>query len=442
MKVDLLQWLCCPGCKNDLALTVSSGDATTVTEGTVACTACGASYPIVRGVPRFVRHDGYVGTFSYEWTKWSRVQFDPANGRRESEDTFTEKTGFTPDDLRGKLVLDVGCGAGRFLEIASRWGARTIGIDFSFAVEASQANLGQRPNVDVIQADVFHLPFRDEIFDAIFSIGVLHHTRDTREAFLALPRHLKNGGEIAVWLYYYTDQLYNRATDFWRRVVGKWPNGAIYAWSWLLCALFSGLYRQPFMSRRPWGHLRRVLPVNTHPDWHWRVLDTFDWYSPVYQDKDCSPERVVGWCREGGLRGVRILSFPTSIRACKDVAGKLPLVKELPDLRHKRLVVFGAGAAGQLAFDELRKIGIGHQVVAVCDNNPAKAGSSFAGHTVRAFADVPRDSYDHIVIASQFGLPAIAAQLSASGLVDKRDFFSLGFVENLTPLLRLVHSQA
>lgn len=441
MKRDLLQWICCPACRNDFALTVSSGDATVVAEGTLTCTACEASYPILRGVPRFVGNDGYVGTFSYEWNKWSRVQFDPANGGRESEDTFTEKTGFTPDDLRGKLVLDVGCGAGRFLEIASRWGARTIGVDFSFAVEASQANLGDRPNVDVIQADVFHLPFRDAIFDRIFSIGVLHHTRDTREAFLSLPRHLKNGGEIAVWLYYYTDQLYNRATDFWRRIVGRWPNSVIYAWSWLLCALFSGLYRRPFMSRRPWGHLRRVLPVNTHPEWHWRVLDTFDWYSPAYQDKDCSPERVVGWCREGGLRGVEILSFPTSIRAQKDVEGRLPLLKALPDLRNKRLVVFGAGAAGQLAFDELRKIGVEGQVVAVCDNDAAKTGSTFAGHTISAFTDLPRESYDHIVIASQFGLPAISAQLSKAGLVNKRDFFSLGFVENLTPLLRLAQSE-
>jgi SAM-dependent methyltransferase/uncharacterized protein YbaR (Trm112 family) len=442
VKSDLLQWICCPGCKSDLALTVTDGNATSVTEGTLACTGCAETYPIVRGVPRFVKHDGYVGTFSYEWQKWGRVQFDPANGRKESEETFTEKTGFVEQDLRGKLVLDVGCGAGRFLEIASRWGARSIGIDYSFAVESSQKNLGERPNVDVIQADVFNLPFRKEVFDVIFSIGVLHHTRDTREAFLSLPQFLKNGGEIAVWLYYYTDQLYNQASDFWRRVVRGWPNGAIYGLCWVLCFLFSGLYSKPFMSRRPWGHLRRVLPINTHPDWHWRVLDTFDWWSPVYQDKDCSPERVVGWCREGQLRGVEILSFPTSIRATKNVAGNLPLVKELPDLTNKRLVVFGAGAAGQLAFDELRKIGVDQQVVAVFDNDIAKAGMMFQGHRVQRFSEVPREQYDHIVIASQFGLPAISRQLSESGLVDKQDFFSLGFVENLTPLLRLVRSEA
>lgn len=438
MKTDLLQWLCCPRCRRELIMAVTTGDTATVTEGTLTCTGCDTAYPIVRGVPRFVGGDGYVGTFSYEWNKWSRVQFDPANGRRESEETFTEKTGFTPDDLRGKLVLDVGCGAGRFLEVASSWGARAIGIDFSFAVEASQANLGERPNVDVIQADVFHLPFRDAVFDAIFSLGVLHHTRDTREAFLSLPRHLKEGGEIAVWLYYYTDQLYNRATDFWRRLLRPLPNAAIYAWSWLVCVLFSELYRLPFMGRQPWYNLRRVLPVNTHPDWHWRVLDTFDWYSPVFQDKDCSPERVVSWCREGGLRGVEILDFPTSIRAVRDVAGRRPLVTSLPEFRGKRLLVFGAGAAGRQAFERLRLLDMATQVVAVCDNDPAKAGTTFEGVPVRAFADVPRDAYDHVIIASAPGLPAISTQLRDAGLVERRDFFSLGFIENWGPLLRLV----
>lgn len=422
VKRDLLSWICCPQCKDDLVLAIESGDDTTVTEGHLSCPRCERRFPIVRGVPRFVGHDGYVGSFSYEWNKWSRVQLDPASGGSESEDTFTEKTGFTAADLKGKLVLDVGCGAGRFLEVVSRWGARAIGIDFSFAVEASQVNLGQRPNVDIIQADVFELPFRNEIFDVIFSIGVLHHTRDTREAFLALPRHVKEGGQIAVWLYYYTDQLYNRATDFWRRMLRGWPAGLVYAWSWLLCVLFSGLYRRPFMSRTPWLNLRRVLPVNTHPEWHWRVLDTFDWYSPAFQDKDCSPARVIGWCREGGLRDVELLNFPTSIRASKDTSGTLPLVKGAPDIRRKRLVVFGAGAAGAKALDWLGEAGLGERVVGICDNDPAKSGLDLRGHTVGAFESLPRDSYDLVIVASLYGLHAISAQLRKSGLVENRDF--------------------
>lgn len=437
MKTDLLEILCCPHCQHELTLLDATDSIDVVLEGTLGCTACPARFPIVRGIPRFVSHDGYVGSFSYEWNKWNRVQVDSANGSRVSEDAFAHKTGFTPAELRGKWVLDVGCGAGRFLDIASRWGARAVGIDFSFAVEAAQNNVGGRDNVDVIQADVFHLPFRTEVFDAILSLGVLHHTRDTREAFLSLPKHLKEGGSIAVWLYYYTDRLYNRATDFWRRLLRPLPNRAVYAWSSLICRVCYPLYRQAFMARYPFSILPRLLPVNLHEDWHWRVLDTFDWYSPVYQDKDCSPTRVVEWCREGGLREAELLDFPTSVRAVKDSRGERPLFKALPDFRNKRIVIFGAGAGGQQAMDRLAAIGVTHQVVGVVDNDPAKQGQRLGGHVVTAFADLPRESYDHIVIASLPGLPAISTQLSAAGLVKARDFVASGLLEEFAPLLRM-----
>jgi SAM-dependent methyltransferase/uncharacterized protein YbaR (Trm112 family) len=438
VKKDLLPLLCCPHCREDLALIERSGDATVVNEGRLTCTGCATPYPITRGVPRFVGNDGYVGSFSYEWNKWNRVQLDIANGGRESEDTFIEKTGFTQADLAGKMVLDVGCGAGRFLEVASRWGARTIGVDFSYAVEASQMNVGDRSNVDVIQADVFRLPFKDDVFDAIFSLGVLHHTRDTEAAFLSLPRHLKANGQIAVWLYYYTDKVYNAASDFWRWMFRHMPHRVTYAFCWLLVTLFSDLFRMPFMQREPWSHFRRILPVNTHPERSWRVLDTFDWISPRYQDKASSPERVIGWCHAADLRNIEILTFPTSVRAQKDVGRRLPLMKFPADLCAERLVVFGASATGHQVFAQLDEIGVRSQVVAVADNDPAKTGSSFEGHRVRPFRALPRDSYDRIIVATQSGLAAIARQLTAEGLVEHRDFLSLAAVEELMPIMRVV----
>ncbi len=198
MKRDLVEHLCCPACRADLTLSVEAEQAGGVESGSLGCDSCRRSYPIVRGVPRFVESDGYVKSFSYEWNRWNDVQLDVVNGRAESEETFIEKTGLRPEDVRGKLVLDVGCGAGRFADVVNRWGGRVVGIDYSFAVEAAQHTLGRQRHVDVVQADVFALPFKDDVFDVIFSIGVLHHTKDTRQAFLQLPRHLKDGGAIAV----------------------------------------------------------------------------------------------------------------------------------------------------------------------------------------------------------------------------------------------------
>jgi SAM-dependent methyltransferase len=442
MKRDLVQWLCCPDCRTDMVLVDDTPSQPEVDRGTLACRTCGVAYPIVRGVPRFVSSDAYVASFSFEWNRWNTVQLDSANGRQESEVTFREKTGFTPDDLRGKLVLDVGCGAGRFLEIAADWGATAIGVDLSFAVEAAHRSLGARPGVSVIQADVNRLPFRPATFDAIFSLGVLHHSRDTREAFLNLPPLLKDGGDLAVWLYYYTDRLYNWASDAWRWLLRPMPTWLVYAWSWLLVTLFSDLWTAPIMSRRPWLHLRRLLPVNTHPDRQWRILDTFDWYSPRYQDKDCSPARVVRWCREGGVRDVRVLTFPTSIRGRRDERGRLPLVRwDVPDIRDRRVLLFGAGAAGEemLHFIEMTAPG---RLVGVVDNDPRKAGMTLGRFTVRAFSEVPREAYDLVVIASLPGLQAISAQLAAAGLAPTTEFVGADRLRQWYDLVRQYEAAA
>ncbi len=438
MKKDLVEHLCCPTCRADLALEVETEQAGGVETGSLGCDSCGRSYPILRGVPRFVQSDGYVKSFSYEWNRWNDVQLDIVNGRAESEDTFIEKTGLRPKDVRDKLVLDVGCGAGRFLDVVTRWGGRVIGIDYSFAVEAAQMTLGRQRDVDIIQADVFALPLKDDLFDVIFSIGVLHHTKNTRDAFLKLPRHLKDGGTIAVWLYYYTDQLYNLATDYWRSIFCRVPTRIAYAWSWLLVVLFSRLYKSRLMRRAPFWHVPRVLPVNTHPDFCWRVLDTFDWYTPRFQDKGCSPARVIRWFSEAGLRGLELLDFPTSVRGRRNDAQTLPVLQSvLPAADTTRFVVFGAGAAGLATIRQLQSLDLADRVVAVCDNSPAKLGTVFADHTVQRFDHLDRGDYDFVIVASLPGRAAISEQLLAAGLVAKRDFGTLEFVTNTAlPLIR------
>ena len=146
------------------------------------------SYPIVREVPRFVSDDHYVRSFSFEWNVHNQTQLDTHRGDSSSEDMLHEKTGLTPADVRGKLVLDAGIGAGRFTDVLARWGARVVGVDLSYAVEAANVNFGKLPNVLVCQADIGKLPFRPGTFDYIISIGVLHHTPDTRKFFSGLPR--------------------------------------------------------------------------------------------------------------------------------------------------------------------------------------------------------------------------------------------------------------
>lgn len=270
-------------------------------------------YPVVNGIPRFVSSDLYVRSFSFEWNTHDRTQLDMYRHDTPSEREFVAKTAFTPEFLAGKLVLDAGVGAGRYADIASKWGADVVGVDLSYAVEAAQRNVGERPNVWIAQADIAALPFRRSSFDVIFSIGVLHHTPDTRAYFNKLIPLLKPGGVIAIWVYPKSTDYVIRAR--WVRFVNKIPNRVFYAW----CRWFVP-WAERHLHHPLVGAIRRVFPFPTHGlGVEYDILDTFDGYSPKFHGIH-SPEEVEAWFREAGLIEVqRPSDWDTCVRGMKPI---------------------------------------------------------------------------------------------------------------------------
>jgi SAM-dependent methyltransferase len=284
LSSSLFSALACPTCKASLT---TRGEA-------LFCPSGPHEFPLVRGIPRFVQSDAYVGSFSFEWNTHKTTQLDTFRQDDLSDDTFRKKTGFRPEDLRGKLVLDAGIGAGRFTEIMARWGANVIGIDLSYAVEAAQENLGHLENVLVAQADIGHLPFKAETFDVIVSIGVLHHTPDTRKYFQALVPYVRHGGTIAIWVYPVEPDYVTRKQ--WIPFTSRIPERMFYEW----CRWFV-----PFANRRPNNLLirciRRVFPFSRQGlGLENDILDTFDGYSPRFHGIH-TPDEVEGWFTEAGL---------------------------------------------------------------------------------------------------------------------------------------------
>lgn len=265
------------------------------------------SYPIVREVPRFVESDHYVRSFSFEWNVHNQTQLDIFREDDASEDTFTRKTGLTPDDVRGKLVLDAGVGAGRFTDVLSRWGANVVGVDLSYAVEAASRTFASRSNVLICQADIGRLPFRPSTFDFIVSIGVLHHTPDTRTYFNHLPRLLKRGGEIAIWVYPDEGDYVTRKR--WIPFTSRIPQ----RWFYSFCKVFV-----PWALKRDQTWLVRFFDYlfpfsNQRLGVENDILDTFDGYSPRFHGIH-SPEQVKEWFRDEGLTDIRVLEWHTAVR--------------------------------------------------------------------------------------------------------------------------------
>ncbi|MFA5142602.1 MAG: methyltransferase domain-containing protein [Candidatus Omnitrophota bacterium] len=321
MRRKLLDILVCPKCKKTLTLKDEVASGERIKSGTLKCRGCEASYEVRDYIPRFVASDSYVGNFSLEWTIHSRTQVDNAYSQ-ESLKTFAQKTGFAREDIRGKLVLDVGCGSGRFADIALKWGGEVVGVDMSYSVDAVRKNFANKDKLDLVQADIFYLPFKDNAFDIIYSIGVLHHTKDCKAAFKRLPSLLRKGGKIAIWVY--SAHLYRgidaRVMELYRQAGSRLPKRLLY----LLCAmasfsypLWNGRFMYKFWHMVLPGFLFHSVPVLTdYRKYDWRLLDNFDFYSPRFQSKHSYPE-VFSWFKEENLTNIKPLDFEVAVQGEK-----------------------------------------------------------------------------------------------------------------------------
>jgi len=308
LSADLQAILRCLNCNASLESDQAGG---------FVCPACKREYPNVQGIARFVDAQDYAASFGFQWHRYQKTQLDH-DEVRDSDHHFRIKTWLRPEELKGRLVLDVGCGMGRFAEVATRWGARVVGIDLSAAAEVAAKNLASRDFV-AFQSDVFALPFAPESFDVIYSVGVLHHTPDCEAAVKTLAKYLKPGGVLAVWLYSGYNKWY-RFSDFWRRYTHKMRPETLHRILKVAVPFFyhldRGLRRVPVVGRGAAGAIHHVFPVNREPDPEARMLDTFDWYSPKYQSKH-TYEEVFRWFEDMGMEDMHVGEYPIAVRGRK-----------------------------------------------------------------------------------------------------------------------------
>jgi SAM-dependent methyltransferase len=294
MHTMLLEILCCPDCRSPLTLGAEKtmkGDH--VETGLLTCTA-GHSFPITNRVPRFVQHALNADqartrdSFGYEWTR-----LYPTHGQTQDEwqaerDIFLEYTRTVPSDFRRKFVLDAGCGNGRYAKLANDWGARVVAVDISAAVEIASTNLADRANVDVVQADLFKLPFRENTFDVVYSVGVLHHTPDAYGAFRAIQPLVRPGGFFSVFLHGQGNRVHHAVN----RALRAWTAKASYDTTWRFSLVLTGmgkvLEKLPFVGPMLYLMGRQILFFS--PDQH----NNFDHYSAGFTSFH-RKEEIRGW---------------------------------------------------------------------------------------------------------------------------------------------------
>ena len=244
--------------------------------------------PIREGIARFVPDEDYASNFGRQWNEFRLTQLDSHTGLPLSFNRFWNTTRWKPLDLRGKLVLEAGSGAGRFTEILLEAGARVVSFDLSRATDANLRANRTKGELLLAQASIYEMPFPDNHFDYVFCHGVLQHTPDPDRAYAALFRTLKPGGRISIDYYLrlpgfseWTTQKY-----LWRPLTSKMnPERLLsiirtYIPLWLPVDTF--LRRLPLLGHPLrcllcvpcWNYHDLPLPREAQVDWS--IMDTYD----------------------------------------------------------------------------------------------------------------------------------------------------------------------
>ena len=99
----------------------------------------------------------------------------------------------------GELVLEVGCGTGRFSLALAASGATVVGVDaFASAITYAAQHTPQGAHVRYVVADTEQLPFADDAFDVVVCILALEFIAHPPTAVAELRRVLKPSGRLVI----------------------------------------------------------------------------------------------------------------------------------------------------------------------------------------------------------------------------------------------------
>ena len=153
-----------------------------------------------------------------EWRwQWARLQGEEG----QTERLFWEWVWpLTPDDFRGKRVLDAGCGGGHMLGYLRDLVAEGVGVDLNTAALVRRRHRGC-PHLRIYEGDLATWGEEGD-FDVVYSIGVVHHTQAPQRSARNLMKLVKPGGKLVIW-------AYGHEGNFWARALVERPK-PLYRW--------------------------------------------------------------------------------------------------------------------------------------------------------------------------------------------------------------------
>ena len=245
---------------------------------------------------------GTASAFGYEWT--THGDLEKLYGK--PQDVLQEFATFMiPDDFfAGKKVLDAGCGMGRWSWCALQKGAAEVrGFDLHDGIECAKKLCANDPRAQFVRGNIFEPPFSLHSFDSVMSIGVIHHTGNTRQAFASLAKLAKPGGRLFIQVYKTRGAKMDRRMNRLLRITSRLPHPMLYAFCWM--AVF--FRRTPILKwlMQAVNHYVMIVSHSRKRSFARNVADTFDWHCCPYRTYH-TDEEVLRWFAEEGFTEARL----------------------------------------------------------------------------------------------------------------------------------------
>lgn len=139
------------------------------------------------------------GTADAFANSWNHLPVGSIYTRSQFEDWMAP---ITATDVKGKRILELGCGNGSQLVHLAEWLPEFMeGVDLGDSVLSASENLSRInfENWKITKADMTE--FCGSGYDFVYSIGVLHHLKDPKKGFDAVVENVKEGGRFHCWVY-------------------------------------------------------------------------------------------------------------------------------------------------------------------------------------------------------------------------------------------------
>ena len=307
MHISFAEFFVDPYSKEPLLLEIFEKNGDQIKEGILKNKD--SFYFIKGGIPRFITgSDNYANSFGFQWGKWPRVQFESENIGKPMEghtrkmfDTITANS--IEHVKKDDVILDIGCGAGRFIDVVRmKCDNPIIGIDYSNSVEIAYNNFISDQKICIVQADALKLPFRPGAFQGSFSIGVLHHTPDPEKGVKEAFRVLDKGGWFGLSVYQKNSYYDKPVLKFYRKIFSylkplfSFMPAILY--SYVVVNVFRSVARRLVFIK---SITSKCFPFVDLPDKNWSILDTFDSVTPTYAST-YKREEVFDWLCAAGFQ--------------------------------------------------------------------------------------------------------------------------------------------